>query len=461
VTSLRARMFLAFLVVSLTGTTLAAILAARALSNAFGLFLVDQTHESLAGWLGEYYQATGDWQGIEARLPGALALRDGMHGSAGMMGGFALVDAQGRVVIPGAGVPPGARLGPAQLRDWTPILAQGRWVGSISVGPSMGDMMGAAGLSFLERVYRGLMLAALGGTGLALVFAIALARSVTRPIQELTEATRQVAQGQLGLQVPVRSRDEVGTLASSFNRMSAELARNRELRRQMAADVAHELRTPLSIIMGHTEALRDGVVQPSLQSLGVVHEEAIRLARLVEDLRVISLAEAGELPLVRRPTEPADLMARAATAHAVLAQQKGIVLPVEAPAGLPQVDVDPDRLAQVLHNLLDNALRHTPQGGRVSLRAEPHAAAVRFHVHDSGSGVAEEDGARLFERFYRADPARARDQGGSGLGLAIAKTIVEAHGGRIWVESPPGGGADFVFEIPTSPPNPSPAGRGE
>ncbi|MCI0649245.1 MAG: ATP-binding protein, partial [Chloroflexi bacterium] len=246
---------------------------------------------------------------------------------------------------------------------------------------------------------------------------------------------------------PVRSDDELGELATSFNQMSADLAQARDLRRQMTADIAHDLRTPLSIILGHAEALRDGVLPATAESFEVIHDEARRLNRLVDDLRTLSLSEAGELPLTRRPTPPAELLERAVAAHAPQARQKEIALQVEAAAGLPAVDVDPDRMAQVLDNLVGNALRYTPAGGRISLGARPDPAGVVLMVEDSGPGVPAGELPFIFERFYRGDKSRQRAAGGSGLGLAIARAIVEAHGGRIAAESAPGEGLAVAIEL--------------
>jgi signal transduction histidine kinase len=303
------------------------------------------------------------------------------------------------------------------------------------------------------------MLGALGAGGAALLLGGLLARALTRPLRELTTAAHEIAQGRLEQKVPVRSQDELGALAGAFNRMSADLARARDQRRQMTADIAHELRTPLSVILGHAEALRDGVLPPSPETLGLVHDEAQRLSRLVEDLRTLSLAEAGELALSRRPTRPSVIVESAAAAQAPRAQRQQIELRTEIEAGLPEVEVDPDRMAQVMGNLLDNALRHTPAGGRVvcrvTRRPSPdarHPTPVTFSVSDTGPGIAPEDLPHLFDRFYRADKARGRspEQRGSGLGLAIAKSIVEAHGGRLRAESEPGAGAQFFIEIPAS-----------
>jgi signal transduction histidine kinase len=219
----------------------------------------------------------------------------------------------------------------------------------------------------------------------------------------------------------------------------------------MTADIAHELRTPLSIILGHTEALRDGVIPSTPETHSLLHDEAVRLNRLVDDLRTLSLADAGELSLNRRPTAPGGLLERAAALHAPRLQQKDITLRTEIAPALPAIDVDPDRMAQVLNNLLDNAARHTPAGGQITCRAAANTlSCVHLSISDSGPGIAPADLPFIFERFYRADKSRQHDANGSGLGLAIAKSIVEAHGGRMWAESQPGSGAAFWIELPPS-----------
>jgi signal transduction histidine kinase len=284
---------------------------------------------------------------------------------------------------------------------------------------------------------------------------VLLARALTQPLKALTRASQAIANGQLEQQVRVRSGDEIGQLSAAFNRMSADLAQASQLRRQMTADIAHDLRTPLSMILAHSEALRDGVLPATPETYTLIHDEALRLSRMVEDLRTLSLADAGELPLVRRPTAPADLLARAVAVQAVRAQQQAVALQVYTqPKALPTIQADPDRMVQVLGNLLDNALRYTPPGGQLvcEARLDPSGPkrAVVFRIADSGPGIAPADLPHVFERFYRADRSRQRDANGSGLGLAIARSIVEAHGGRIWVESQLGQGAQFFVAMPSA-----------
>jgi len=467
--SLALKFTLAFLVVSLSGIGVVAILAGRATADEFGHFIFSENREALAAQLEDYYRAYRTWEGVDAALsPGGMGGMMGpgaggpMHGAM-MGGGFAVADASGRVVAAGVGHRLGERLSETDLAQGTPLQADGRLVGTLIAGRSAFGMMSPAGTEFLARVNRALLLGVIGVGGAALILGLVLASALTRPLRELTNAARAIARGQLEQKVRVRSRDELGELAGAFNQMSADLARARDLRREMTADIAHDLRTPLSVILGHAEALRDGVLPPTPETFGLIHDETLHLNRLVEDLRTLSLAEAGELKLVRRPTAPSALLEHAVAAQTPRAQQQNVELRTEIEPGLPEVDVDPDRMAQVLNNLLDNALRHTPVGGRVVCRvtgdATRHASPVAFSISDSGPGIASEDLPRIFDRFYRADKSRARDrsfasaqEGGSGLGLAIAKSIVEGHGGRIWAESQPGAGAQFFIELPAAKP---------
>jgi signal transduction histidine kinase len=460
--SLALKLTLAFLVVSLAGIGLVAAVAGRATADEFGHFMFSENRSALAAQLEDYYHVTGSWEGAEAAfsvegMMGGMGPGGMMHGNGMMGGGFAVADASGRVVVAGMGYRLGEQLSERELAQGTPLSVDGRRVGALIAGRNSFGMMSPAGTDFLARVNRTLVLGAIVvGIG-ALIVGGVLAGALTRPLRELTTAAREIARGNLEQKVRVRSQDELGALAGAFNQMSAELARARDLRRQMTADIAHDLRTPLSVILGHAEALRDGVLPTTPETLALIHDEAQHLNRLVEDLRTLSLAEAGELTLVRRPTSPGELVERVAAAHQPRARQQNVTLRAEVEPHVPDVDVDPDRMMQVLNNLLDNALRHTPPGGSVVCRvtsdtrhATRHPSLVTFSVSDSGPGIAPEDLPRLFDRFYRADKARARStaQGGSGLGLAIAKSIVEGHGGSIRAESRPGQGARFFVELP-------------
>jgi two-component system OmpR family sensor kinase/two-component system sensor histidine kinase BaeS len=263
-----------------------------------------------------------------------------------------------------------------------------------------------------------------------------------------------MAGGELAQQVPGAGPGELGELAGSFNRMAEGLAAAEGQRRQLLADVAHELRTPLSVLRAQLEAMLDGVVPLSADNVALAHEETLLLGRLVEDLRTLSLAEAGQLPLNRRAVAPGDVVGRAAAAFAPLYEAEGVALLTTVEDGLPLLDADPERLQQVLGNLLANALRYAPQGDAavptVRLRAARDGQGVMFEVEDSGPGLPPEALAHVFDRFWRTERDRSRQSGGSGLGLAICRAIVLAHGGGITAESEPGVGTAFRFTIPTA-----------
>jgi len=271
------------------------------------------------------------------------------------------------------------------------------------------------------------------------------------PVAEVMAAADAVAEGDLSVRVSEQAPGDVGRLARSFNRMTAELERAEQQRRNLTADVAHELRTPLHVIQGNLEGMIDGVYEASPEQLEATLEETRLLARLVGDLQPLSLAEAGELPLHPVRFAASDLLADAAANFAGQAAAAGVSLRVEGEAGdaALEIEADPDRLAQVIGNLVANALRHTPAGGAVTLSAQAGPERVRLVVKDTGAGIAAEDLPFIFDRFWRGDPARTRQEGaGSGLGLAIARRLVELHGGTIRAESQVGAGTTFIIELP-------------
>jgi len=301
---------------------------------------------------------------------------------------------------------------------------------------------------FITRTNLTFLYSALAASIVAFLLGIILSRTLTRPIRELTEATHAVAEGNLGLQVSVRSKDEMGKLAASFNKMSADLARSTEARKQMTADIAHELRTPLSLILGHAEAVHDGVLPPTKENFEIIREEAVRLEQLVDDLRTLSLADAGELSITLQKVSPQKLLNDLRTTYLHIASQKDVIIQLDAASDIPMLNIDPGRLTQVLTNVFDNALQHTPEGGQINLSARSVSNGVELSIQDSGPGIEGEDVDRIFERFYRTDSSRHRDKGGSGLGLAIAKSIILAHNGQIWAESAPGQGLTVIMRLP-------------
>lgn len=445
--TLAAKLSFAFLSVSLTGIALVALFAGIIVRTESNTFLNAFNQEAILNRLADYYAANNGWQSVAQQVDGS-PLPQLEWGR-----GYFVTDVSGQIVIPAPLSGSHMQIPTQQLRRAVPILVDGEIVGYFlgrEPPPNANNNFDPdrAQFDFLRRVNQTLILAALGAAGISLIMGVLLARSLTHPLQELTHATRAVAQGDLALQVPVRSQDELGELAASFNQMNIQLARARDQRQQMTADIAHDLRTPLSIILGHSEALHEGILPPTPDTFYIIHDEAKRLSRLVEELRTLSLAEAGELPMSPRPVSPAALLERAFIAYTPQAQKQAISLTWQAPPDLPEVNADPDRLAQVLDNLLNNALRFTPAGGQITLGAAAAERAVHLWVQDSGPGIPAAELEHVFNRFYRGDKARQRQEGGSGLGLAIARSIVENHHGRIWAASAAGQGATFTIELP-------------
>jgi signal transduction histidine kinase len=430
--------------------------------------------DQLAAQLADYYAQNRSWSGVEAFIGGsgmtgrggmtlAPALRSGA--SAGVHGGSAgpagqggpgrrivVADAQGNVVADSTGVTSG-QLPSSQLSRGVPITVEGQRVGTLIVSGSgqMGGMMGIPEQNFLDRVNRAVLIAGLAAGIVALLLGFVIFRGITAPLGRLTRAAHAVSEGDLSQRVQIHTGDEISDLGAAFNTMAANLQRGEQVRREMTADIAHELRTPLSVIQGNLEAVLDGVYPPDAEHIQPALDQAQLLARLVEDLRTLALAEAGQLSLDLQPINAADLVKRVATSFEPKAADKRVTLSVSTPPALPPVRADGQRIAQVLTNLLGNALRYTPEGGRVELELRIEQPFVLITVRDTGSGIAAEDLPHVFDRFYRADKSRSRNPHsgeGSGLGLAIARSIVEAHGGRIWAESEIGEGTSITFTLP-------------
>jgi two-component system OmpR family sensor kinase/two-component system sensor histidine kinase BaeS len=332
-----------------------------------------------------------------------------------------------------------------------PVLVRGE-VAALLAPASSSSVLSASEEVLLAQINRALWWSALAAGLVALAAGGALAASILRPLHRLEKAVEAVARGEFDVQSPVSGSDEIAQLARGFNQMAVNLRRQEELRQRMVADIAHELRTPLSVMQGNLQAILDGVYPLEMQEIQVIADETRVLSRLVGDLHDLAQAEAGRLPLEKQVLSAAPVLRRTVESFRSLAEQGKVTLVVEETQPDLLVDADPDRLQQILHNLMANALRHTPAGGAIHLTARKAGAVVRFSIMDSGAGVAPEDAPHLFDRFYRADTSRARDANytsGAGLGLAIVKALVEAHGGQVGVESLAGQGATFWFDLPT------------
>ena len=398
--------------------------------------------------LTRHYAQNGNWSGVQPLIEQIEQITGER---------VVLADEEGLVIADSAGKLAGHHV----ERNWPPplppITYHGARVGTLYAGfPGWGESPGSK--VFLDPINRTLpLIAAAAGLG-AVLLILGLSRRILAPVETLTAAVRRMEAGDLSQRVEIRrfSQDEIGDLARAFNRMADGLARLEELRRNMVTDVAHELRTPLTNIRGYLEALRDGVVEPENHIIDSLYEEAMLLNRLVDDLQELSLAEARQLRLKRQPVALADVVDRVVEAMRPRAEAERVVLQVDLPEDLPLVDVDPQRVRQVLRNLLDNGLTHTEPGGKITItarvaRPEPGGRSgqwIEVGVRDTGAGIAPDDLSHVFERFYRADKSRSRATGGTGLGLAIARQLVKAHGGQIGVESEIGRGTQFTFTLP-------------
>lgn len=438
------KLVLAFLFIGIFSSGIIALSSRALASREFDLFINDRYATELAEDLGRFYKENQSWVGIETQFT-RFGDEPGWHDEPRPLK-FSIADLNRNIVVAGEGRTPGEPCNSEEFENGYPIQSDGETVGILLI-PNTREKS-PLDYEFLRRLNGSIFFSTAATFLLALFLAIILSINISRPIRELTKATHAMADGKLGGQVPVRSRDEIGELARSFNKMSSDLARSFNLRKQMTADIAHELRTPIALILGHAEGVKDGVLEPSRENFEIVREEAERLEHLINDLRTLSLADAGELFVEFQPVDVNAFMGDVHTHYLTLFNQKRITLDLEHAPGILKANLDPGRFAQVLNNILDNALRHTPEGGGVWMKTKLTENKVQLSVADSGEGVTPEEATHIFDRFYRSDQARNRDEGGSGLGLAIAKSIVEMHNGRIWAESEKGKGLRVIIELP-------------
>lgn len=455
------RLTLAFGFVTVIGIIIAAVLANRQVSSQFRRFVAhDQFLEpALVAELTDYYAEHDRWTGVEAVLednwPGP-----GAHSEARGWGWrgrpvLILADPTGLIIYDRMGRRSSGQLSRAEWAEAVPIQVQNQIVGYLTVdAPPQAELAGPA-LGFLFQLNRSLLQAALIAGGLGMLLGLIFARGLSAPLAHLAAAARRISQGELDQRVPVSGSEEVADLAQAFNEMAAGLQQAETLRRNLVADIAHELRTPLTIVQGNLQAVLDDVYPLEKAEIASIYDATLMLSRLVDDLRELARAEAGQLSLTLQPTQLATIVEGAVSLFEELAREKKINLVVRLPADLPLVLADPDRVQQVLHNLLANALQYTPEAGVVEIAVAdppPSATFICLTVTDTGPGIAPSDLPYVFNRFWRADRSRSREHGGSGLGLAIAKQLVEAQGGQIGVtsERTPGQGSRFWFTLPVA-----------
>ncbi len=306
----------------------------------------------------------------------------------------------------------------------------------------------ALGLSFLSDVQQAAQTAVIAAGAVSLVLGTIIFWQITRPMSQMRRASQALAAGEPNVRVPVRSQDELGKVAEAFNQMASKISEQEQQRRQMVADVAHELRTPLTVMQANLEAMLDGLLEPNPTELQELNDEVHRLSRLIDDLRLLSLADSGQLSLALQKVDVRALTATVVARLSPLADTSNVKLVDDAPAQPLFILADADRVQQALTNLVANGIRHTPKGGRVRVTAVQEKQTVHLSVIDSGPGISPADLPYVFDRFWRGDKSRSRHSGGSGLGLAIVKQIAELHQGQVTALSPNNSGAIFTLSLP-------------
>jgi signal transduction histidine kinase len=455
VRSLWFKLTAALVLVTLLGVGLSVVVPTVVTVRSFESFVRNSRvteQEVVVEALSMYYEERGTWEGLEALvLPRSDRVGHGMGPvmAPGMPGTwtYRVADERGMVILAPRAEGVGERLSDTQMRDSIPIEVEGRQVGFLLPSTTV-NFFREPEEAFLQRLREMAVPVGAAACVVAILLGLFLTWQLTDPLRKLTVAARGIAGGDLSQRVDIKSGDEIGELGLAFNDMAENLSRAEELRRNMTADIAHELRTPLSVIRANLEAMLDGVFQPTKDNVASIHKEAVLLSRLVDDLQELALAEAGQLRIEREAADLSSLIERVLASVAARARAEGITVMTDLPSDLPPVFVDSQRIDQVLSNLLDNALRHSSEGGTVTVKAAQTGDGVQVDVVDEGPGLSRDELALVFERFYRGDRARARATGGAGLGLAIVKQLVEAHGGRVWVESTEGEGATFSFTLP-------------
>lgn len=438
--SLRVKLILSFLAVALITVLVVSALTWLTSGQSLMNLVVEQEVATLKERVETYYANHGNLEGFDAFV---LQSGGSASGSGQLPPGekpprqrdtraiVGLVDQNNRALIPTFGISVGQVVPAERLKGAVPVTIDGAIVARIVPDSALQFKLNPEEELFLKRTTFAIALAALAGVLSALVLGLVLSGALLKPIRRLTRASQALARGELQQQVPVTSEDELGQLTATFNQMSADLSSADMQRKRLTADITHDLSTPIQVISGYVEMVETGAGGLTPQRLEIIKTELDHLRRLVADLGTLSQADAGGLDIVKQPVRPGVLLERVYQSFQPIAARQGVALELNAGADVPEVVIDEGRMLQVLKNLLENALRHTPAGGRVVLRSAQNGGQVRLEVSDTGSGIEPEDLPYIFDRFYQADKARGSNQGKMGLGLSICKALVEAQSGKI------------------------------
>ncbi len=458
------RLALAFAVVAVIGVGLLALLAGLSIDREFRNFVarneVDLQNSNLPTELIGYYEEHRNWDGVSTVLTQFQPSAPPSHPLNGPPPGgpppdgfgpralLLVADATGHIVFDSGGQHVNDVLKQPERDAATPLQSQGQTIGYLVLTPGPVGALRPIEQTFVNQVRGNLLLAGLIASLVGVVLGVTFSRTLTRPLSRLALAARAIAAKDLTRRVKPTGTMEVANVAHAFNEMADSLQKAEELRRNLVADVAHELRTPLSVMQGNLAAQLDGVFPLDLTETARLYDETRLLSRLVDDLRELAQAEAGQLQLNLGVIDLGHIIESTAGAFQAMANDKETQLTIDVPADLPCVKADGERVAQVLRVLLSNAIRHTPANGTITIAATARPDYVEVSVLDKGEGIASDDLPYVFDRFWRGDKSRARETGGSGLGLAIAKQLIETQGGQIGVESQIGQGSRFWFRLP-------------
>jgi len=454
---LRSRFIIAFAIIIAVSLTAVSFFAQQAATNEVRSFL------GRGGWLGaeelvsdleNFYAKNGSWAGAEAlmsvrgRGQGTGAGKGSNASTSNAQASLRLADANGMILVSNAPAEIGQKATPAELESATLLDFDQRTVGYLlaqsgSIAPSSQFEE-----NFLTRVKQATLQAALLAGAIGLILALVLTALLLRPIRELTKAASQLAAGNYAHRVTVKEPKELASLGQAFNQMATSIEQAGENRKAMTADIAHELRTPLAVQRAQLEAMQDHVYPITEENLNGVLKQNLLLSRMVDDLRILAMADAGALNLIKDSINFLELVQDMVARFQAQAAEKEIRIQFTTRAQQVEIEADSERIQQILNNLMQNGLRYTPQNGTISITLQNDENAITLEVHDSGEGIPEEALPYIFERFYRADKARDREKGGFGLGLAIARQLAQAHDGSLTAENHPQGGALFRLRLP-------------
>jgi len=454
--SISVKITLVLIVVSLIGAVFSAFYIQNRTQTAFEKFIRDQDQEVLIERLIEHYGQNGSWVNVQIVFheifPFTIQNNPEENPGVKSPGGnapFILTSPTGVIQNNNSGpgsAKPGNRIQIDEIDNKIPLELEGEIIGWLIPGGSQRPHNSPQN-DFLNTVQQGLIISSVVSLLIALTLGGFLIQSFTRPIRKLASATEKVAGGELGFQVDIDTQDELGKLASSFNRMSSDLEKSDRARKQMTADIAHDLRTPLTLLQGYTEVLNEGKMSGTSEIYQTMHQQAQHLGYLIDDLKTLSLLDSEELVFQTQNIDLSHILQQVENAFSPLAREKGIKLSLRKEDKLPKVDLDPGRLTQILGNLINNAFQVLSSGGTIDISAKHKGNNLILEISDNGPGISEENLPLIFNRSFRADKSRSSENGSSGLGLAITKKLVEAQGGNISVISEVGTGTTFRVEF--------------